>query len=256
VALVTRYRIKLVERKERLRRERAELEQELRISRLSAIKAQMNPHFIFNALNSIQSFFLANDRNAANEYLGKFATLMRKTLQMSAETSVTLDEEIEALTLYMELEQARFQDTLTYAISVDPRLDTAAIRVPSLFIQPYVENAYKHGLLHRKADRKLEVDFRANPEQTHLLVSIHDNGVGRAYTQAIRKNAAGTHRSFATSANQKRIELLNSNRPGSVTIFYNDHISSDGTALGTTVILKLHLQWMQANGKDNNPDSR
>jgi two-component sensor histidine kinase len=256
VALITRYRIRLVERRERLRRERAELEQELRISRLSAIKAQMNPHFIFNALNSIQSFFLANDRNAANEYLGKFANLMRKTLQMSAETSVTLDEEIEALTLYMELEQARFQDTLSYTITVDEQLDTASIRVPSLFIQPYVENAYKHGLLHKKADRKLEVAFRTNAEHTHLLVSISDNGVGRAYTQALRKNAVSTHRSFATSANQKRIELLNSNRPGSVTILYEDHMSPEGQALGTTVILKLHLQWMQANGKDNHADSR
>lgn len=160
-------------------------EQQLRSSQLVALRTQMNPHFIFNSLNSIQEFIILNEKRLANEYLSKFSKLMRVYLNHSSKNWVLLDEELEALRLYLELEQLRFEDA-KINLTIDPALNNQEIHIPPLFIQPYVENAFKHGLLHKKTGRKLDVSFKKINPQT-LEIIIEDNGVGREKARQIKK---------------------------------------------------------------------
>ena len=124
----------------------------MRSSQLSALKVQMNPHFIFNALNSIQEYILTNEKKLANSFLGKFSDLMRLYLDMSNKKSVSLAEEIKAMQLYLELEAMRFEDSFEFNLHVDENLHTDDIQIPPMIIQPYVENAIKHGLLMELAE--------------------------------------------------------------------------------------------------------
>ena len=117
---------------------------------LTALKSQMNPHFIFNALNSIQEFIILNDKKKANQFMGKYADLVRSTLDMSDKESITLEEEVKSLELYLELEKLRFEDNFSYSIDVSGDLVEKNYKLPAMLIQPYVENAIKHGLLHKQ----------------------------------------------------------------------------------------------------------
>lgn len=219
------------------------IEQELRSSQLSALQSQMNPHFIFNALNSIQEFIFDNEKLLANEYIGKFAELMRITLDMSNEREVTLEDELRLLNLYLELENLRFGRTLEYSIHVDEEIVPEYTRIPSILIQPYVENALKHGLLHRKDSRSLRIEFTRADEGQTLICVVTDNGVGRkrsAELQTLRK--VKSHKSFATSATRKRLELLNEGRERMISININDLLSAQGDAIGTQVVLQIPLQ--------------
>ena len=128
--------------------------------KLENLRSQMNPHFIFNALNSIQEYILLNQKNLASDYLGKFADLIRMYLNHSTKGTITLSEEIEALNQYLELEKLRFEDSLDYQIQLPNEIDSETIEIPTMLIQPYVENALKHGLLHRKGNRILSIKFK------------------------------------------------------------------------------------------------
>jgi len=215
-------------------------EQQLRSSQLVALRTQMNPHFVFNSLNSIQEFIILNEKILANEYLSKFSKLMRVYLNHSSKNWVLLDEELEALRLYLELEQLRFEDA-KINLSVDPALDNEEIHIPPLFIQPYVENAFKHGLLHKKTDRKLDVSFKKINQQV-LEIVIEDNGVGREKAIQIKKNRQNTNDSFSITANQKRLNLLNYNRENSIKVNIFD-LSKNNIPSGTQVIIHLPINY-------------
>ncbi len=218
----------------------AHISEALRASQLAALKVQMNPHFIFNALNSIQEFIILNEKRLANQYLGKFADLMRLTLDMSNEPVVSLQDEIRTLQLYLELEALRFGDTLHYTIQIDEQLSIQETLIPSMLVQPYVENALKHGLLHRKSQRLLSVKFGKAQKEGYIWCAIEDNGIGRE--QAGRLQAGQQHRrhkSFATSATQKRLELLNFGRKETILVEITDLKDAEGRALGTKVLLKI-----------------
>jgi ligand-binding sensor domain-containing protein len=220
----------------------ANISEALRISQLAALKVQMNPHFIFNALNSIQEFIVLNEKRLANQYLGKFADLMRLTLDMSNEPTISLQDEIRALQLYLELEALRFGDTLHYSIELEELLQAQEVLIPSMLVQPYVENALKHGLLHRKEQRKLEVKFGKAQKEGYIWCSIEDNGIGRE--QAGRLQAQQQHRrhkSFATSATQKRLELLNFGRKETILVEITDLKDTEGQAIGTKVVLNIPI---------------
>ncbi len=188
-------------------RKRNEIEKMMINSQLSALKAQMNPHFMYNALNSIQALILNRDIENSNMYLSKFSNLMRKVLDASGKETINLNEEIEILQLYLDLEKLRFGDDLNFSIHIDPEMDAYAIHLPAMLLQPYVENALKHGLLHKKGQKQLRISFAE--ENQHLRCEITDNGVGRAKSEEIQRRRSKAHHSFATSANEKRLELLN-----------------------------------------------
>ena len=215
-------------------------EQALNQSMLTSIKAQMNPHFIFNALNTIQNYIYGNDKNKAAGYLGKFSELVRSVLQNSSQESIALSEELKFLQLYLELEKMRFEDSIeitTHTSSVESLADD--IMIPSMIIQPYIENAFKHGLLHKKTDRKLVIHFFFFFSQKILVCMIDDNGVGR--TSSAQYKAAGKmhYRSFATSATQKRLELLNEGRKDVIGVQIEDKVLADGSSSGTKVIVEI-----------------
>lgn len=241
VFAINRIRLKNLESKNKRALEKVNLEKELRNSMLSSIKAQMNPHFIFNALNTIQSYIFTNDKIHANSYLGKFSELMRLVLDLSNQERVFLGDEIKTLRLYLELEKMRFEDTLEFVITVEGSINIEEIMIPSMLIQPFVENGIKHGLLHKSSDRKLWVDFTLVDENTVLQVIVEDNGVGRKRAQEINKSRKKNHKSFSAEANKKRLEILNSGNRNPIVVDFIDKVDLEGNSTGTRVILRIPI---------------
>src|SRR5690606_22412117 len=169
--------LRQVRRKQENALERAKLKTNLIESQLTALKAQMNPHFIFNSLNSIYELIVFSETREAANYLNKFATLLRKVLENSEKQSISLSEECEWLDLYLELEKLRFGEDFSYQINFKNVKEPYNLTVPTMLLQPFVENAVKHGLLHKEGVKRLEIDFY---EAGNLLFChITDNGVGR-----------------------------------------------------------------------------
>ncbi len=202
---------------------------------LENLRSQMNPHFIFNALNSIQDYIVLNERKLASSFLVKFSRLIRIYLEQGQQNEISLKQEIEALRLYLELEKVRFEDELTYEIVVDNKLVLTTIKIPSLLLQPYIENALKHGLLHKKLNRSLSVRFSLKSSKL-LECIIEDNGVGRAASRDINLSRKG-HVSFATQATEKRVELINEVKCNNdkIQIKIYDLFSAAGKPNGTRV---------------------
>ncbi|CAM1364358.1 putative Two-component sensor histidine kinase [Tenacibaculum litopenaei] len=234
--------------KQRLRTQKAEQlrqlnqlerEKEMVFLKLENLRSQMNPHFIFNALNSIQDYILLNQKNLAGDYLGKFADLIRMYLNHSAKGYISLEEEIEAIDRYLELEKLRFEDALDYEISCNSAIDPSSIAIPTMLIQPYVENSLKHGLLHKKDQGILKILFEFDGTSGYLQCTVEDNGIGRARAQLLNEKKNRRHKSFATKATQDRLELLNFGRTDKIGVSINDLITPDGKASGTQVIIRI-----------------
>ena len=237
VAALSALMVALVRRRALRRQHNAEREAALRESQLAALAAQMNPHFIFNALNSVQDFMLANDRLAANAYLAKFARLIRTALDHSRRPLITVAEEVDAMQNYLDLERIRFDDEIGIDFLVDPDLPPLAT-LPALLVQPYVENAFKHGLLHREHGRRLRIEYAYAPPAL-LRVEVRDNGVGRAEAARLadqnRRSSA-----FSTGAVRRRLALLNHGRASPIGVVVTD-LSDGGAPAGTLVELVIPL---------------
>lgn len=234
-------KIRNIRQKNALQLSKQRVEKELVDSRLDALRSQMNPHFIFNALNSIQDFILSNEKKLAAKYLGKFADLMRIYLNHSRKRIVLLSEELEALSIYLELEKLRFQDNLEYKIDVGTQLDPENAQIPSLIVQPFVENAIKHGLFHKMGERKLWVRFSLPGNGKTLICEVEDNGIGRKASGERHKHRHQNHNSHATASTRSRLELLNLDRQEDIGLFYHDLQDDQGRPSGTKVVLKIPL---------------
>ncbi len=234
-------RLSKLEKQNDQKLEQAATQQALRLSELKAIKAQLNPHFIFNVLNSIQEYIITNERELASDYLGKFADLMRMYLQHSQKGVITLDEEIEALEIYMDLEAVRFDGALDFSIVVGNDVIEEEVEVPVLLLQPYVENAIRHGLFYRTDNRKLLVEIKLLDSNT-LQIKIEDNGIGRAESGRINQQKNPNHQSFATSANNTRLGLINYTRIKPILLQINDLMTEQGEATGTQIVLTIPLE--------------
>lgn len=226
-----------------LNRQRKELaiQNELNNSKLIAIRSQMNPHFIFNALNSIQHLVLKGDVDNSYSYINKFASLIRKTLEFSEEEFITLAEEINLIEVYLTLEKLRFQNNLEFEIIKPDRLD---LSIPPMLIQPFIENAIIHGLLHKKGDKKLTIKFQLNEKLTCI---IEDNGVGRAKAKIIKKRQNITHKSFSLKAIKRRFEILKNYYQGDLGYEYQDFDPVENGPITTRVILKIPFRNVRKN---------
>jgi len=233
-------KIETIAKKNNENLEKAKVQEALRNSQLIALKAQMNPHFMFNALNSIQEFIVLNNKRQANFYLGKFADLMRLTLDLSSKEIITLDDELKTLNLYLELEALRFEENFYYTITTQKITDVLSIKIPAMLIQPYIENAVKHGLLHKQGNKKLTVSFLLLNEQT-LVCTIEDNGIGRKRSEEMNSLRKKRYTSFATGATQKRLELLNYGRSNSIAVHFEDLYDAFGNANGTKVSVQIPI---------------
>lgn len=211
------------------------------VIQLEKLSAQMNPHFVFNALNTIQSFIYSDNKKSATKYLGKFSDLMRKVLDNSSKSTVTLAEEIELLGLYLDLENSRFGEDFNARIEIEPGLNLENIEVPPMLIQPYVENSIKHGLLHQQGEKILVTKVLRAPAQGNAVeIRITDNGIGRTRSREINRSRVN-HNPFATQANEKRIEIFNRHHHTNVKIAAIDEWHADGTAAGTTVSITIPI---------------
>jgi hypothetical protein len=236
--LIYYLRIKYIVSKKNKEIEKQKYIQELNKSKLMAIKSQMNPHFIFNALNSIQEFILLNKKELASNYLADFADLMRSYLQHSQEDEVSLFDELETLDLYLKLEKIRFEDDFEYFVQCSNELDKELTFIPSFLIQPFVENAIKHGLLHKKDNKKLEIIFSKISSQT-MQCEIIDNGIGRNASAIL--NQKRKYQSFATKASQSRLEILNQTSKDKIALKIVDLYNTENESIGTQVILSIPI---------------
>ena len=204
-------------------------------SELKALKSQMNPHFIFNALNSIQEQFMYGDKLKGNEQLGNFTYLTRQILTVSGKKQIPLSTEIEILNKYLELEKMRFQNDFEYSVSFSDTIDEDYLQLPPMMIQPFVENSIKHGLLHKEGLKKLFIHFDLSTNEDFIICTVEDNGIGRAKSAEIKASNSNKHSSFSTSSIEQRLELLNSNLKLNNLIVYSD------LASGTKVEIKIPL---------------
>ncbi len=214
---------------------KSELLNELNASKLIAIQSQMNPHFIFNSLNSIQDLVLKGDVTNSYTFITKFSNLVRRTLNYSDKDFIDFEQEIKLLELYLSLEKLRFKESL----EID--FDTAKIddiQIPPMLIQPFIENALIHGLLHKEGIKKLKIQFKL-VEDT-LLCEITDNGVGREKAKEIKERQRSEHESFAMGAIKKRFEILEKHFNGKLGFEYVD-LKNNQEILGTKVIIRIPI---------------
>lgn len=242
ISLIFILRINAIKKRNLILAEKQTVEKNLIDSRLTALRSQMNPHFVFNALNSIQEYIVLNEKRLAAKYLGKFADLMRLYLNHSKQKTITLEEEIQAISLYLELEKIRFEDSLEYTLKIDKSLDYHNITIPPMLIQPYVENAIKHGLLHKEQNRRLSVELKSDKSQQILICEITDNGIGRKASQEINKTRHIQRLDFATSATKTRLNLLNYDKKKPIGENTIDLYDDDKNPIGTKVILHIPIE--------------
>lgn len=233
-------KLKKIQQKNQIELNRISLENNLNQSKLTAIKSQMNPHFFYNALNTIQSYILSNDKKEAIIYLNKFSSLTRTILELTEKNHLSINEEIKTITLYLDLEKARFFNDFSYSISIDDEIDTESIKIPTMLLQPFIENAIKHGLLHLKGEKTIKIAFKKTNHS--LEISIDDNGIGRKRSEELNLNNRKDHISFATNAIEKRLEILNLNKTNKITVEYIDKYKFD-EPIGTTVIINIPTTW-------------
>lgn len=212
-----------------------------RISTLTQknLRAQMNPHFIFNTLNSIQYYVFQNDRIASNNYMTKFAKLIRQTLENSEQPAIPIDEEIKALELYLELESLRFKDKIEWKIDIEEDLDTYMYKIPTMLIQPYAENAIGHGLMHKEGKGYIHITLKQ--EKDSILCTIEDNGIGRKKAMEIKKSNGGKHKSMGTSITESRLRLVNSLYGKNMKVKYTDLKDEQGNPCGTKVEISIPI---------------
>jgi hypothetical protein len=197
---------------------------------MKVIKAQMNPHFIFNSMNSIQQFILAENAESANTYLVKFSRLLRKILESNTEEFISVDNEVDILDKYIEIESLRFKHTFSYEIIMDPRLAGSHIRIPQMLIQPFVENAIWHGLLPKTGDRRLTVSFEYI-DQKLLSCTVTDNGIGRHLKQELKSK----NKSLGIHFIEQRLALMKKLWGGDYYAVISDKTDSLGNCTGTEV---------------------
>jgi len=220
------------------KQQEAEFKQYLAQAEVSALRAQMNPHFIFNCLNSIQYFTAHNEAEKASDYLTKFSRLIRLVLENSRSEKVTLENELETLRLYLEMEIMRFGGKVAYELDVAENVSLDYLQIPPLLLQPFVENAIWHGLMHREEGGTVRVRV-TQPDEQWLRVDITDDGIGRAKAAEYKSKSATRHKSFGMKVTAERIELINQLYQTNTRIEISDLTTPDGQPSGTQVTVHI-----------------
>ncbi|GAB4022811.1 two-component regulator propeller domain-containing protein [Spirosoma koreense] len=233
VGYVVRWREKQLASQQR---EKSELRERIAASEMKALRSQMNPHFLYNSLNAIRLFVLQNDGDNADKYLVKFARLMRLILDNSRQEWVTLTSELEQLSLYLELEQLRFDNLFDFSVTTDPDLTLDNTLIPPMIIQPYIENAILHGMAHKQSKGWIQV--RIDRKADHLNCTVDDNGVGRQRAQVLKKQVS-SHRSVGLQVTEDRLQLIGQRSGQSAGVTIIDKYDDEQAATGTRVLIRL-----------------
>jgi ligand-binding sensor domain-containing protein len=232
--LLYRSRVKTIKTKAAIKQQMTELEGK-------ALRAQMNPHFIFNSLNAIQELIVTKKVEEGYQYLSNFSKLLRQVLNNSEKNTIPLSSEIEMIKLQLSLESLRFKNTFNYSIIVEKNIEPEMINIPPLLLQPYVENAVWHGLRHKDGERNLWIGIQEANDK--LRIEIKDNGVGRQRAAEIKKQKLGTEQfeSKGSTLSGQRIKLLNQQYAEMATVEYIDMKNGSDKASGTKVVINLPL---------------
>lgn len=212
----------------------AELEQQ-------ALKAQMNPHFIFNCLNSIQQYVIDKDVLGANRFISGFSKLIRQTLDNSGKQSITVAEEESFLRSYLDLEKSRFEDKFDYHISIDEKLNKNLDALPPMLLQPYIENCIRHGIMHKNNGKGI-IDIQFNLVEGNLVCSVSDNGIGRHAASGLKGMQPISYQSKGTDLTSQRIMMINKNNTADIILKTEDLLDENNEAGGTkvTIVIPLH----------------
>ena len=246
------YNLKLFEKEQQYRQQIEELLEKEKAANLAlqreknrvdlkSLCKQMDPHFMFNSLNSISSYVLENDKKSANKYLSRFSKLMRQTVDYSLKDVIALEDEIEILEIYMDLEVLRFGNLFGYEIRVHEDIDISSVCLPPMLLQPQVENAIWHGLRHRpkRTGGKIILSFRI--EEESLICQVQDNGIGREAAKALNTLHRKEHQSVGSDNIRKRIEILNSLYEGTFSLKTDNHPTTEDDMVGTCVTLTVPI---------------
>lgn len=204
------------------------------------LRSQMNPHFIFNALNSIKQYIITDEQKNAVHYLNKFSKLMRKILENSAIKEVTLAQELETINLYMTIENIRFSNEIDFNISVDENINIDKIKVPPLVLQPFLENALWHGLSSKKGDKKIDLTIHQT-NTDFIQIDVEDNGIGRKESAKIKSQKSLNRKSIGIELTKERLSNFVKDCKNSFTLLYKDLIDDKNNAVGTKVLLSIPI---------------
>jgi ligand-binding sensor domain-containing protein/two-component sensor histidine kinase len=236
ILLIIYIRTKQIRAREKIK---SDFAKQIAEAEMKSLRAQMNPHFIFNSLNSINTFILKNQTETASDYLTKFSRLIRAVLNNSKNRLVTLEDELGALKIYMELEQLRFNNKFDFEITVDRYLDANRIFVPPLLIQPYVENAIWHGLMYK--DGRGRIDIRVNKEDENIRFTVQDNGIGREKAKTYKSSYELKGKSLGMSITADRIATINTLYNCQARVRISDLYDTNQQATGTKVTVVLPI---------------
>jgi tetratricopeptide (TPR) repeat protein len=219
---------------------------------MQALRAQMNPHFIFNCLNSINRFIMKNEPRIASDYLTQFSRLIRFVLNNSKKAWIPLEDEIEMLKLYLDMEKLRFKDAFNYLLRCDEGIDPSGVFIPPLLLQPFVENAIWHGLMHKKENGEVTISFRI--ENDILLCTIVDNGVGRSAAASAGSKSSQAQKSMGIQITRERLALINGDLEDEKVAFHiEDMYDNTGRPSGTKVNLKIKFRKIGEVSWESNP---
>lgn len=232
-AMLVGWRFSIVRRREQ---EKVRLQEKVNKLEQLALLSQMNPHFIFNCLNSIQAFIINNDLETTNQYLTEFAHLIRQTMDSAEKGAISISQEVKYLTRYIELEKMRFGHSFDYTIEVDDRIDKDQAHIPSMILQPYVENSIRHGIRHKINGKGLiEIKFRELGNQ--LLCIVEDNGIGREHARQFRSRVHVEYQSKGMTLTEERVKALNRQYDESVVIEIIDKVDVEQKSTGTRIVI-------------------
>ncbi len=218
-----------------------EFKQEIADLKLKALRSQMNPHFIFNSLNSIKLYIINNDKENAVYYLNKFAKLIRKILTASIEKEITLEEEIETSMLYLNIENIRFNNAIEYTTSIDPKINIKSIKIPSLILQPFLENALWHGLSAKEGKKSIDIIVESEDDD-FARISIVDNGIGRKASEKINSKKFTRQKSVGIDITKERLINFSKKFNNSFSLKIEDLKDVDGKSNGTRVVILIPVK--------------
>lgn len=218
----------------------SDLQQQINLAETKALKSQMNPHFLFNSLNTIDHYILKNNPETASDYLSKFSKLVRQILDSSELSSITLARELEILKLYLKMEQMRFPNKFNFKINLMPDIDLEKIKLPPMILQPFVENAIWHGLLHKETVGHLYINIFST--KSHLIIEIDDDGIGRKGAEIFKSKTATRRKSYGVKITQERIRLINELSGLGGKMKTEDKYNAFNQSKGTKVTISLPLK--------------
>jgi ligand-binding sensor domain-containing protein len=236
-----RYKATLKQKEAEIKLRDAEFKGKLAEVEMTALRSQMNPHFVFNCLNAVKSLVLQDKNEEAATYITKFARLVRLVLENSRNEWVKLEQELEVLTLYLDIEKMRFNDGFHYWINIEGDVDTEGVKIPPMLIQPYIENAIWHGLMHKENGGNVTISITQKIDNS-LEINILDDGVGREKAMILKSKTATKNKSLGMEITSDRLNIINHLYGVNAEVEVQDLKDKEGVACGTNVRLRLNIQ--------------